>query len=101
MVFRSNNREYSLHKDFKWSKLLAIVSIIGTVWIVSALILSTHLFSNVQAQEYTPVLRWGKFGISDGGFKSPEGIAVDQSSGNVFVADTANNRIQVISRPIS
>ena len=27
----------------------------------------------------------------------PEGIAVDPSSGNVYVADTANNRIQVFS----
>ena len=29
--------------------------------------------------------------------KSPEGIAVDSSSGNVYVADTENNRIQVFS----
>ena len=35
--------------------------------------------------------------------RSPEGIAVDSSSGNVYVADTANNRILVFTSrsPIS
>ena len=89
--------ENILSSHLIWLKLLVIPIIIGIVWLASSLILSPHLFSNVQAQEYTPVLSWGKYGISDGGLKSPEGIAVDPSSGNVFVADTANNRIQVFS----
>ena len=39
----------------------------------------------------------GRIWQSNGTLKSPEGIAVDSSSGNVYVADTANNRIQVFS----
>ena len=34
---------------------------------------------------------------ANGSFNSPTGIAIDPSSGNVYVADTANNRIQVFS----
>ncbi|HET9807735.1 MAG TPA: Ig-like domain-containing protein [Nitrososphaeraceae archaeon] len=39
------------------------------------------------------VTKWGSQGIADGQFEIPWGIAVD-SSNNVFVADTANHRIQ-------
>src|SRR5918999_157344 len=41
--------------------------------------------------------KYGEFGTGNGSLTSPEGIAVDPSSGNVYVADTANNRIQVFS----
>lgn len=39
------------------------------------------------------VTQWGSIGTDNGQFKSPEGLAVD-SYGNVYVADTGNNRIQ-------
>ena len=39
------------------------------------------------------MVMWGSNGSGDGQFESPCGVAVD-SSGNVFVADTGNNRIQ-------
>jgi len=39
------------------------------------------------------LLKWGSLGSSDGQFDNPRGIAVD-SSGNVYVADTNNDRIQ-------
>jgi len=39
------------------------------------------------------ITKWGGYGSGDGQFSYPRGIAVD-SSGNVYVADTSNNRIQ-------
>jgi DNA-binding beta-propeller fold protein YncE len=39
------------------------------------------------------ITMWGTSGTGDGQFKSPSGIAVDSSSGNVYVAE--NTRIQV------
>jgi DNA-binding beta-propeller fold protein YncE len=39
---------------------------------------------------------WGNYGIGDGQFDYPRGIAVDGSS-NVYVVDTYNHRIQVFS----
>jgi DNA-binding beta-propeller fold protein YncE len=39
------------------------------------------------------LLRFGTTGSGDGQFNSPRGIAVD-SSGNIYVADTGNHRVQ-------
>jgi DNA-binding beta-propeller fold protein YncE len=46
------------------------------------------------AQEYQFILKWGTYGSGDGQFYYPHGVAVDSSSGNVYAADTLNNRIQ-------
>jgi DNA-binding beta-propeller fold protein YncE len=51
-----------------------------------------------QAQEFYYISVWSQFGIKQTSLSLPEGIAVDPSTGNVYVADTANNRIQVFSR---
>ena len=56
----------------------------------------TNLAPPAQAESYRFVLSWGSKGISDGQFQSPGGTAVD-ASGNVYVADTTNHRIQKFS----
>ena len=43
--------------------------------------------------EYELVATWGSLGADDGRFNNPTGIAVD-GEGNVYVADTRNDRIQ-------
>ena len=42
---------------------------------------------------YSFITAWGSVGSADGSFDGPNGVSVD-SSGNVYVADTNNNRIQ-------
>jgi tripartite motif-containing protein 71 len=46
------------------------------------------------------ITKWGSKGTGDGEFVNPNGIAMD-SSGNVYVADAGNNRIQVFAPDIN
>jgi tripartite motif-containing protein 71 len=39
--------------------------------------------------------KWGSEGSEDGQFKKPEDIAADSKTGNVYITDTGNSRIQV------
>ena len=59
-------------------------------------ILSFH-FSNICLQRIASGICgniWGSSGNGNGNFSSPSAIAIDSSSGNVYVADSGNNRIQ-------
>jgi sugar lactone lactonase YvrE len=50
--------------------------------------------NQAQASEtYEFITKWGSLGAANGQFDYPQGIAVD-ASGNVYVADAKNNRIQ-------
>jgi len=57
--------------------------------------LSTAVWRFTAAPEIAPLfeLKWGSFGTGNGQFNGPRAVAVD-SSGNIYVADTSNNRIQ-------
>lgn len=57
--------------------------VVGTVFAVSS----------ATAQTYNYLSRWGSAGTGNGQFNTPYGLATD-SSGNVYVCDVANNRIQ-------
>ncbi len=46
-------------------------------------------------KEYLFLSKWGSLGSADSQFILPTGVAVNPTTGNVYVADTQNNRIQV------
>ena len=52
--------------------------------------------ASASAQPPAYITQWGTFGSGDGHFKYPEFVAVD-GSGNVYVSDRDNNRIQEFS----
>jgi tripartite motif-containing protein 71 len=47
------------------------------------------------------ITKWGTNGASNGQFNSPTGIAIDTKSGNVYIADTVNNQIQIFIQSFS
>jgi phosphohistidine swiveling domain-containing protein len=61
------------------------------------LVSSSYLLPLAYSQEFANISTWSEFGTEETSLSSPEGIAVDSSSGNVYVADTVNSRIQVFS----
>src|SRR4030042_1395755 len=65
------------------------------VWkaVMVFMVMGIVLSGNVEAQTYQFVTKWGSSGSGDGQFNYPFGVAVD-SSGNVYVADSENQRIQ-------
>ena len=69
------------------------LSVIFRYSILSALFLALATFLHGAESPPTFELKWGTEGSGNGQFSAPGGVAVD-SSGNVYVADIFNNRIQ-------
>jgi DNA-binding beta-propeller fold protein YncE len=61
------------------------------------LVSSSYLLPLAYSQEFAYISTWSEFGTQETSLSSPEGIAVDSSSGNVYVADTVNNKIKKFS----
>ena len=68
---------------------------LGLVAVLIAAFLVVMPLPSARAAEAPPAfsLTWGTSGSGDGQFKFPDAVAVD-GSGNVYVADTVNHRIQ-------
>ena len=78
------------HIQYRRASILFLISI--------TLVFSpAYLLHLAYSQELSYVSTEGRSGIEETDLSLPAGITVDSSSGNVYVADTANNRIQVFS----
>ena len=44
------------------------------------------------------ISKFGEYGSSRLGFNTPRGIAIDTSNGDIYICDSDNNRIQIISK---
>jgi NHL repeat-containing protein len=58
---------------------------------------SFYLLPLAYSQQLSFIRILREYGPPEASLNGPEGIAVDPSSGNIYVADTANHRIQVFS----
>jgi sugar lactone lactonase YvrE len=79
-----------IHGYITWLALVVAAALaVGLVSMV------TLLPQNAKAAEAPPafITKWGNSTDGDGQFSNPQGVAID-SSGNVYVADTWNHRIQ-------
>ena len=91
----SNNsaQKESILDYFVWYKV-SVLFLISTILVGSSLLYPLPL---AFPSNGTWINEWGgKYGGGDGEMRSPTGITLDQE-GNVYVADTGNNRIQVFS----
>ena len=64
---------------------------------VALLALAAALAASAQASLLSPTGSFGSAGSGAGQFQSPLGVAVQASSGNVFVVDSQNRRIEKFS----
>ncbi|MDX1441516.1 MAG: fibronectin type III domain-containing protein, partial [Nitrosopumilaceae archaeon] len=60
------------------------------------LFFSSFVSSQMVFAEPDFTLEFGSFGTADGRFKAPSGLALDTDTDLLYVADTDNNRIQII-----
>jgi glucose/arabinose dehydrogenase/plastocyanin/sugar lactone lactonase YvrE len=79
-----------------FSILIIAASRLSIVFLISIILVSSSLYllplAYSQQLSFFPIFKEERYELLQ-----PEGIAVDSFSGNVYVADTANNRIQVFS----
>jgi DNA-binding beta-propeller fold protein YncE len=66
---------------------------LGNVYVVDSGNNRIQKFTPLGGFKYTSPKTWGSAGNGKGQFEHPSGVAVDQS-GNVYVVDSGNNRIQ-------
>ncbi len=52
----------------------------------------------VLKQQYSFKSKFGTYGNGNGQLSSPHGITIEPSTGNIYIADTGNNRIQAFNR---
>ena len=96
--FESQSESKHISLDFD-KTILELAGTIGRLTVTN----STSVVSSLPVLDYegkvTPVLSiGGTSGGKEGQFSSPWGVAVHYQTGNIFVADQCNNRVQVFDK---
>ena len=96
--FESQSESKHISLDFD-KTILELAGTIGRLTVTN----STSVVSSLPVVDYegkvTPVLSIeGTSGGKEGQFSSPFGVAVHYQTGNIFVADYGNNRVQVFDK---
>ncbi len=71
----------------------AILSTLITVGVVAAT-LTAFAAPSVAHLGYMPVSKFGSAGSGAGQLNAPEGVAIDESTGDVYVVDAGNSRVE-------
>ena len=100
----NSSKKRSTLNHFVWYKVSIVFLILITLVCSSSLYPLPSAFSSnypsplAFSSKGILIGDWGgEYSSRDGQMRSPAGITLDPSSGNVYVADTGNNRIQVFS----
>jgi len=72
------------------------VKLVFCLFFGSLLFFGSVASSQTVSAELSFSLEFGSFGDDEGEFKSPSGLALDRGSDLLYVADTDNDRIQII-----
>ncbi|KAL4715052.1 hypothetical protein ACJJTC_003203 [Scirpophaga incertulas] len=80
------------HEDMLCPVQIAFMKSLGEIYVTDKWKHCVHVFS--KEGEYLRMI--GQKGSRDGMFRSPEGIATDNSQQLVYVVDTGNDRVQIL-----
>src|SRR5256885_2285815 len=72
---------------------LVLILLVFGVGVISNNISLAHAVGGAGGQ-YKFITKWGLLGTGNGQFHGTAGIATDASTGNVYVGDSDNNRVQ-------
>ena len=79
-----------------WKRMQLFVVLAGSVLTVTNVANPGKAAATVQSRSFfTEISTFGSSGSGAGQMQSPQGIAVEPANGNVYVADTGNDRIDV------
>lgn len=78
---------------FKKIRAFPVVLLLTVSFVLFSLTESETGKADAATESYQLVTKWGSNGSGDGQFTYPRGIAVD-ASGNIYVCDSYNNRVQ-------
>jgi len=77
-------------KEVTKAKQVLLIALIGSIIFIG---ITSQVFAEAEVT-YSFVLKWGERGSGNGQFNTPYGLAVDSTTGVVYVADQGNHCVQ-------